>query len=94
MWRQCFAGARRARFAAAAIAAPTLAAPTFVPHTYQQDQGENREWKLPNRGCLKCESDNKSKFKRILVTGGAGFLGSHLCRRLLADGHEVMCLDN
>jgi UDP-glucuronate decarboxylase len=32
--------------------------------------------------------------KRILVTGGAGFLGSHLCDRLIADGHDVLCLDN
>ena len=31
---------------------------------------------------------------RYLVTGGAGFIGSHLCRRLLADGHEVLALDN
>jgi len=32
--------------------------------------------------------------KTILVTGGAGFLGSHLCDRLIADGHDVVCVDN
>jgi len=32
--------------------------------------------------------------KRILITGGAGFLGSHLCKRLLDEGHDVLCVDN
>jgi len=32
--------------------------------------------------------------KRVLVTGGAGFLGSHLCERLLREGHDVLCVDN
>ncbi len=32
--------------------------------------------------------------RRVLVTGGAGFLGSHLCERLLLDGHDVICVDN
>ena len=36
----------------------------------------------------------KSATKRILVTGGAGFLGSHLCERLIAQGHDVLCVDN
>ena len=35
-----------------------------------------------------------SSRKRVLVTGGAGFLGSHLCDRLIADGDEVLCVDN
>ncbi|HUV37457.1 MAG TPA: UDP-glucuronic acid decarboxylase family protein [Patescibacteria group bacterium] len=35
-----------------------------------------------------------TKSKRILVTGGAGFLGSHICERLISGGHEVICLDD
>ena len=35
-----------------------------------------------------------SVIKRILVTGGAGFLGSHICERLVGEGHDVICLDN
>jgi len=34
------------------------------------------------------------KDERVLVTGGAGFIGSHLCERLVADGYEVLCIDN
>ena len=32
--------------------------------------------------------------KRVMVTGGAGFLGSHLCERLIRDGDDVLCVDN
>lgn len=35
-----------------------------------------------------------SKSKRILVSGGAGFVGSNLCERLLRDGNQVVCIDN
>ena len=38
--------------------------------------------------------DEKDTFLRILVTGGCGFLGSHLCRRLVAEGHDVVAVDN
>lgn len=36
----------------------------------------------------------KNENKKIIVTGGAGFIGSLLCERLIADGHDVICLDN
>ena len=39
-------------------------------------------------------SFNVAIIKRVLVTGGAGFLGSHLCERLVDQGHDVICLDN
>jgi UDP-glucuronate decarboxylase len=37
---------------------------------------------------------NSTSLKRVLVTGGAGFLGSHLCDRLVSQGHDVICVDN
>ena len=40
------------------------------------------------------EKDNEMRKTRVLVTGGAGFLGSHLCDRLLRGGYDVICLDN
>ncbi|HCL29831.1 MAG TPA: hypothetical protein DIC52_15500, partial [Candidatus Latescibacteria bacterium] len=39
-------------------------------------------------------SDRESGHLRILITGGAGFIGSHLCERFLTDGHEVVVMDN
>ena len=44
------------------------------------------------RRSIKSRAENMGK--RILVTGGAGFLGSHLCERLVEAGHDVLCLDN
>jgi len=40
------------------------------------------------------EARKYNQSKRVLVTGGAGFLGTHLCQRLLEDGNDVICLDN
>ncbi len=49
---------------------------------------------MQSRGYLHPFSKMKHNRKRILVTGGAGFLGSHLSDRLVAAGHDVLCLDN
>ena len=40
------------------------------------------------------EMMGSGSMQRVLVTGGAGFLGSHLCERLVAEGHDVICADN
>ena len=37
---------------------------------------------------------NETSFKTVLVAGGAGFIGSNLCRRLLSENNKVICLDN
>jgi len=51
---------------------------------------------LQARTSAQTDDDRKraTSRKTVLVTGGAGFLGSHLCDRLVADGHDVICLDN
>ena len=44
--------------------------------------------------CGRCCGRNRIDMKRILVTGGAGFIGSHLCKKLVEEGNEVICADN
>ena len=58
---------------------PVMLAAVHVPHTLDR---------------FKDGTNNVSMIKRILVTGGAGFLGSHLCDRLVEQKHDVICLDN
>lgn len=53
-----------------------------------------RDHAIPLHQVLPIQPAPSSLQKRILVTGGAGFVGSHLCRRLLSDGHQVVCVDN
>jgi UDP-glucuronate decarboxylase len=56
----------------------------------KRDANRRKSSQLP----IEKETQSVSAIKRILVTGGAGFLGSHLCERLVDARHDVMCLDN
>jgi len=97
-YRYALGGGRRVF--AAAVAAPVAAgiATTTVPSA----PDGRRSWPCRSQETLcstvtspaSLKASEEVKFKRILITGGAGFLGQALCRRLLAQGHEVMCLDN
>ena len=49
---------------------------------------------MPSTSPLSSSSSAQENVRRVLVTGGAGFLGSHLCDRLVEQGHDVICLDN
>jgi UDP-glucuronate decarboxylase len=50
--------------------------------------------RIAPRRCDNPSMQHYSLRQRVLVTGGAGFLGSHLCERLIRDGHDVLCVDN
>eukprot|EP00933_Yihiella_yeosuensis_P017236 TRINITY_DN14458_c0_g1_i1.p1 TRINITY_DN14458_c0_g1~~TRINITY_DN14458_c0_g1_i1.p1 ORF type:complete len:406 (-),score=81.52 TRINITY_DN14458_c0_g1_i1:385-1602(-) len=94
MWR-LLQGSRMAPLAAAAIPA-ALVARQAQPMRNRSDE-EQKVWyrsSAPAQAKAPTMCVEKPTFKRVLVTGGSGFLGSHICRRLLAEGHEVMCMDN
>ncbi|MYW03804.1 NAD-dependent epimerase/dehydratase family protein [Streptomyces sp. SID3343] len=63
------------------------------PHSHPLDSGRGAPDPLP-AGDASVATGPERDFRRVVVTGGAGFLGSHLCERLLARGSEVVCLDN
>jgi len=73
------------------LAVPTQELPGGLGPQNRQEYG-----KVPKRidSCIAEQSTYVAQIKRILVTGGAGFLGSHLCERLVSAGHDVICLDN
>jgi UDP-glucuronate decarboxylase len=47
-----------------------------------------------NAASINRRPEHRDTIKKVLVTGGAGFLGSHLCERFIAMGHDVLCVDN
>ena len=49
---------------------------------------------LPDRAHARADRASGGSVSRMLITGGAGFIGSHLCERFLAEGHDVICIDN
>ena len=69
---------------------PPLSSSSSSRHHHQQQQGSSNNYQQ----YMKTKQLPYSEKKRILITGGAGFVGSHLLDRLLLDGHEVIVADN
>jgi dTDP-glucose 4,6-dehydratase len=83
------------RFPYRTLATPSTRGKRLSPHLDECPSGKER--KLQNRSEERPGGPRLDRLRPVstcVVTGGAGFLGSHLCERLLGDGHRVICLDN